>query len=277
MKNIIFILILATYACQNSTEKKADCSEFNFFNQTRHKPANPSPIDYKVYIDSNYESKIIKLEDVDTLYQFRNRDGWSNFDYLCSLYKKNDSAQYQIQLLRSEYREKFYTITTKTVDTSDWVKFSHKIISSNFWCYPALQDNCVDCGDVHFLVQEKNRKSKVSFNSHFQSKEKDRLQNLALDLLTLADNNLFKIDFYSQTKGDSIVLNMTPTPYLLLHCLDSAYFKTPFSTKKLFNKDWGTFTIHKRDSVKINEIQLIVKMRNGKTIMTTEHVKKQWL
>jgi hypothetical protein len=274
MKNIVFILLLTTYACRNSTEKQADCREFNFFNQTRHKPTNPRPIDYKVYIDSNYSDKVVQLEDVDTLYRFRHKDGWSNFDYLCSLYKKNDSSAYQIQLLRSEFRDRFYSITTKTLDTSDWVKFSQKIISSNFWCYPVLSDDCIDCGDVYFLVQQKNRKSKVSFNSHFQMKEKNRLQSLALDLLLLADNNLFKIDFYSRIKGDSIELSMLQSPYNLLGYVDSSYYKTPFSKKKLGDKSETKLTIHKRDSAKIKEIELVIKMRNGKTITTTEHVKK---
>jgi hypothetical protein len=245
MKNIIFILILTTYACRNSTEKQADCREFNFFNQTRHKPTNPRPIDYKVYIDSNYSDKVVQLEDVDTLYRFRHKDGWSNFDYLCSLYKKNDSSAYQIQLLRSEFRDRFYSITTKTLDTSDWVNFSQKIISSNFWCYPALSDNCIDCGDVYFLVQEKNRKSKVSFNSHFQMKERERLQSLALDLLLLADNNLFKIDYYKHTKGDSIELNMMKSPYNLFGYTKSSYCKTPFDSKKIDDKTDMKLTIHK--------------------------------
>jgi predicted proteasome-type protease len=134
MKNIVFILIFATCSCQNSMEKKANCSEFDFFNHIHSKLSTPSPIDYKVYTDSNYSDKIVKLEEVDTLYRFRHKDGWSNFDYLCSLYKKNDSSAYQIQLLRSEFMDRFYSITTKTLDTSDWVKFSHKIITANFWC-----------------------------------------------------------------------------------------------------------------------------------------------
>jgi hypothetical protein len=276
MKNIIFILLLTSYACRNSSEKQADCREFNFFNHIQSKLSTPSPrpIDYKIYTDSYYSDKIVKLEDVDTLYRFRHKDGWSNFDYLCSLYKKNDSSAYQIQLLRSEFMDRFYSITTKTLDTSDWVKFSHKIITANFWCYPAIQDNCIDCGDVYFLVQEKNRKSKVSFNSGFHSKERERLQSLALDLLILADNNLFKIDFYSHIKGDSIELSMRQSPYNLIGYVDSSYYKVPFSIKKLGDKSETKLTIHKRDSTKIKDIELVLKMRNGKIFSTTEKVEK---
>lgn len=260
---IVLAIIAFLISCGDISKDNTDCPKFG--NSVYRQILDT--LNFEDGIDSNYRNKLVKIEDVDTLYRYRNTDSWTKFDYICSIYKQKDTPQYEVQVLKRERNKNNYVISIKTLDIQDWFTIKKKFDDNRFWCYSQGSPGCIDCGYNHIICKVKNRKRLVSFNNIY---DKSILKGLAMDILEIQDNNLFHPIVFCKAQKDSLKLEMYVEPYNLATLVDNHYFSW-ISKNDIKQKDGiSVATIHKKDSSLIKDIELVMKFHNGRVIRTTE-------
>jgi hypothetical protein len=151
LKYLIFVCFLLP-ACGHEQKAGAIVAECTW----------PEPTSDSVLLDNfRNHMKIRKapapfVPEADTMYRFRGRGGWGEFDYLCSVYC--DSAGYKASITNmiNRYRNGIeFEEKTRSIGTGEWEQIRLEFQKSNFWCDSIAPDeSCTDTPIYHLLGKE---------------------------------------------------------------------------------------------------------------------------
>ena len=268
MKNLILlVLFLTVVACRNSFEnKEKGCPQYKKGSREYYVDSLRDGLSF--IMDRGNVNRAVNMSDYDTIYRYRGYGGWGEFDNICTIYRQMDTPQYKIQLLRQRTKhDTMYDVSAKTLTMNEWLYFRKKFEISNFWCYSILEDGrSTDSNLYSVTAKEKNRKRNIFWRE--EEHYNDTLRGLGTDMLELADYPMPYAKVYFKNIRDSIHVDVIPSD-LDIHFMKKYYFKDNFKGGKMLDGVYQ-LTIHKKDFDKLNDIEMVIALYNGKIRTTTE-------
>ncbi|MEO6038655.1 MAG: hypothetical protein ABIQ93_09600, partial [Saprospiraceae bacterium] len=195
----------------------------------------------------------------DTMYCFRGRSGWGEFDYLCTVY--SDSTGYKAAFTRMTNPNRGHEITfealVKPIGPLLWKQIQADFEAQNFWCNPYHPDkSCIDANEYYFWSRKGKKFRLVNWNSC--EPKLDFLKILSKKLRELCGFPLPSGEVIYSIDGDSI-----HALYYVEGSEGDLFFKssTLYCAGKQLPGKGGIFddlTVPKKDLKKLEEAEIIL-------------------